>query len=144
MDPRRRNQGWRFENPVDIAAGSQCLAFRDRLPMLFYDVRPSVANIRHQTDVSPESVLRVVVTPAPATIKLGKILAALLGEVSPFLRGFAEVAKCVQVGHAGAESGVRHTLAAPDGCAQSTSTDASLYQPKNLFHSVANVFHSLP
>jgi hypothetical protein len=104
-----------------------------RLAMLFYDHRPAVANRRDLAEAGEEFVLVAIkLLPTSATAKLGKMLPALLSEVSPFFGCLAEFAECRPIGHQAAQAGRASAAQGHDDRVQSTSTDASLYKPGAL------------
>jgi hypothetical protein len=113
--------------------------------MLFYDLRPPVANARDLANVGKELVLVVKETPTSAAMKFGKIITALPGEVTPSLCNLADFAECRPIDHSGAK-GCR-VLAAQDhdDWVQSTSTDASCYGTcvlyGTLLYELVKLFH---
>jgi hypothetical protein len=96
--------------------------------MIFYDLRPPVANVRNLANAGKELVLVVKETPTSAAMQFGKIAAALLREVTPSLCNLAEFAKCRPIDHSGARACRVLAAQGHDDWVQSTSTDASLYE----------------
>ena len=97
--------------------------------MLFQDRRPAVANLGDFAGLGKQGVLVVIALPAASSVKLGKIVAASLSEVSPFLGNLAEFPECRSIGHQAAQAGRALAALGHDEGVQSTSTDASLTKP---------------